>query len=118
MPKGTPIRTDSNGDMDFIDVSIEAHAFAASGVTQDVVANLSLGSVVTTGRVTNLTTSFSFNDPVFVSKSGGLTNIKPTIGVDGFVAGDYIVAVGIIGKNAENPSNKDLILNMGIVGQL
>jgi hypothetical protein len=118
MPKGTPVRSTPAGDMDFIDVSIEAHAFAASGITQDVTPNLSNGAVLTTGRLVNLSTSFNFGDAVYVSKTGGLTNLKPTIGIDGFVSGDYIVAVGVIGKNAENPSNKDLIINIGIVGQL
>ncbi len=118
MPKGTPVRSTAAGDMDFIDVSIEAEAFAASGITQDIVPDLSNGPVLTTGRLTNLVTSFSFGDPVYVSKTGGLTNLKPTIGVDGFVAGDFIIAIGVIGKNAENPANKDLILNIGIVGQL
>lgn len=118
MPKGTPVRSTTAGDMDFINVSIEAHAFAASGITQDVVPDLSNGAVLTTGRLTNLVTAFTFGDPVYVGKTGGLTNLKPTIGIDGFVSGDYIIAVGVIGKNADNPANKDLILNIGIVGQL
>ena len=118
MSKGTPVRMTVDGDMDFVNVSIEAHAFAVSGVTNAAVPNLSPGPVLTSGRLVNLTTTFAFGDPVYVSKTGGLTNVKPSIGVDGFVAGDFIIAIGVIGKNADNPSNKDLILNIGLVGQL
>lgn len=118
MAKGTPVRMTLAGDMDYIDVSNEAHAFAVSGVTNTVVPNLSTGPVLTSGRLVNLTTSFAFGDPVYVSKTGGLTNVKPSLGVDGFVAGDFIIAIGVIGKNADNPANKDLILNIGLVGQI
>lgn len=118
MPKGTPVRQTTAGDMDFVDVSIEAHAFACSGITQSSVPNLSAGPVLTSGRLTNITTSFVFGDPVYVSKIGGLTNVKPERGVDGFVAGDFIIAIGVIGKNADNPANKDIILNIGLVGQV
>lgn len=118
MPKATPVRMRPDGDMDFVDVSIEAHAFAVSGVTSAIVTNLSTGPVLTSGRLINITTSFAFGDPVYVSKTGDLTNIKPSRGVNGFVAGDYVIAIGVIGKNADNPADKDLILNIGLVGQL
>ena len=118
LAKGTPVRTTSSGDVDYINVSIEAHAFAVSGVIQDAVPNLSTGPVLTSGRLLNLTTSFAFGDPVYVSKSGGLTNLKPDVGVGGFVVGDFVIAIGVIGKNADNPVNKDLILNIGVTGQL
>lgn len=118
MPKGTPVRLTAGGDMDFIDVSNESHAFASSGITQAVVSNLSPGPVLTSGRLINVTTSFAFGDPVYVNKTGGLTNLKPTIGIDGFVAGDFIIAIGVIGKNVDNPANKDIILNIGLVSQL
>jgi hypothetical protein len=118
MAKATPVRTNTDGDMDYINVSIEAHAFAVTGLTQAAIPSLSIGSVITSGRLTNVTTSFAFGDPVYVDKAGALTNIKPSKGVNGFVAGDFIIAIGVIGKNADNPSNKDIILNIGLVGQL
>lgn len=118
MPKATPVRLRPDGDMDFVDVSIEAHAFACSGITSSIVPNLSVGPVLTSGRLTNYITSFAFGDPVYVSKTGDLTNVKPSLGVGGFVAGDFIIAIGVVGKNADNPANKDIILNIGLVGQV
>ncbi|HBI02140.1 MAG TPA: hypothetical protein DDY18_11030 [Flavobacterium sp.] len=118
MAKATPVRSTSTGDIDFIDVSDESHAFAVNAVTGTAIANLSLGPVFTSGRLTNITITGSFGDPVFVSKTGGLTTTKPSIGVDGFVSGDWIIMIGSIGKNADVPANKDLVLNIGVVGQL
>ena len=118
MPRATPVRMRPDGDMDFIDVSVETHAFAASGITSEIIQNLSTGPVLTSGRLANVITSFDFGDPVYVSKAGDLTNVKPSLGVGGFISGDFIIAIGVIGKNADNPANKDIILNIGLVGQL
>lgn len=118
MPKATPVRTTAAGDIDFIDVSNEDHAFAANGITSTAIANLSVGSVLTSGRLTNVTITGNFGDPVFVSKTGGLTTIKPDRGVGGFVAGDYSIMIGSIAKNQDNPSLKDIVLNIGVIGQI
>lgn len=118
MPKGTPVRATNTGDMDFIDVSVEAEALAICGVTSATVAPSSNGSVVTNGRVLNLTTSASFGDAMYIDKVGGLTNSKPSIGVAGFVSGDFVIYVGVIAKNVDNPLNKDLVVNLNVIGQL
>ena len=57
-------------------------------------------------------------DVLYVSKTGGVTNVKPSIGVDGFTAGDVIIRLGVVSKNRDNPSNKDLIVNVAIIGVL
>lgn len=106
MPKGTPVRETASGDIDYIDVSDETHAFATNAITGGAIANLSIGSVFTSGRLTNVTLPGSFGDPVFVSKTGGLTSTKPSIGVDGFVSGDWIIMIGTIGKNADVPATR------------
>lgn len=118
MPKGTAVRFNTAGDMDFINVSIEAHAFSCSGVTSNAISYLYSGTVITTGRVTNFTTTASFGDMMYIDKTGALTNIKPSIGVNSFLAGDFIVSVGVIAKNIDNPTNKDLIVIIDVVGQL
>lgn len=89
-----------------------------AGVASESIANGSSGAFITTGKVTNITTSASFGDVVYVSKTGILTNTKPSIGAGGFIAGDFVVSVGVIAKNADNPSSKDLVVIIDVVGQL
>ena len=118
MPKSTPIKIKLNGGIDFINVSIENDAFALGGVTSSDSDNGSSVNVVTAGRIEDITTTFSFGDAVYISKSGNLTNIKPSVDIGGFVSGDYIVRIGTIAKNTANPLLKDLILELALVGQL
>jgi len=116
--RGTPVRMNSNGDPDFVDVSIETQIISIAGVSQDDIPNGKKGVFVTSGRVRDLTTTFDFGDTVYISKTGGLTNVLPSIGVDGFVAGDFVVMLGVVAKNEDNPAFKDLILHIDIMGQL
>lgn len=116
--KGTPIRMNENGDPDFVDVSVETQIISIAGVSQDDIPNGEKGVFVTSGRVKELSVSFDFGDPIFISKTGGLTNVKPSVGVDSFVEGDFVVMLGVIAKNEDNSSFKDLILHIDIMGQL
>ena len=116
--KGTPIRMNASGDPDFIDPSIEAQVVAIAAVSADDVANGVQGVFVTSGRVKNLSVSFAHGDSIWLSKTGGLTDVKPSEGVGGFVEGDFVVMLGVIAKNEDNPSLKDLILHIDIMGQL
>jgi hypothetical protein len=101
-----------------VDPSIEAQVLACLGVAKDSVANLASVGIVTSGRLQDVTVSGTFGDSMFISKTGGLTHIKPSIGVNGFVAGDFVVAVGIVVKNETNPLLSDLLINLRVVGQL
>jgi len=118
MDKGTPVRINTSGEIDFINVSVEDEVANVSGVTSESILNTTSGNFITTGKVTNITTTAVFGDVVYISKTGTLTNVKPSIGVAGFVSGDFIVSVGVIAKNASNPSNKDLVVIIDVVGQL
>lgn len=116
--KATPIRINGSGELDFVNVSVESEAVNVAGVAGENIGDGSTGDFVSNGKITNISTSANFGDTLYVSKSGGLTATKPSIGVNGFVAGDFVIAVGVIAKNQSNPSNKDLVLNIDIVGQL
>lgn len=113
----TPVRIDSSGVVATIDVSSET-ATAISGVMAETVSTGTSGLKAFTGMIENISTSFSHGDVVYVSKTGNLTNQKPSIGVDSFVEGDYVIRIGVIGKNESNPSNYDLHLSINVVGQL
>ena len=65
-----------------------------------------------------LVTTATFGDIMYVAKDGSLTNIKPTDGEDGFVSGDFVIKVGVIVKDSNNPSQKNLIVNIQVMGQL
>lgn len=116
--KGTPVRLNSFGDIATIDISAETEALAVVGITSEDIVDGASGTIITAGKVTDLTTTATFDDPMYVSKAGTLTNVKPDIGVSGFVAGDFVISMGVISKNETNPANKDLIVNIQVVGQL
>lgn len=111
-----PVRANTSGELGLVNVAMES-ASSIVGITLTSIPNGNSGDVVTSGKIENIN-SFDLGDVIYVSKSGGLTNTKPEIGVDSFVAGDWIISVGVIAKNQSNPSNKDLFVNIQIIGQL
>jgi hypothetical protein len=116
--KTDPIRLDASGNIQKIDPSVEAQALACIGVAKSSISNGSSTAIVSQGRLEDVTTAGTFGDPLYVSKSGGLTNVKPSVGVNGFVEGDFVIFVGIVAKNQTNPLLKDLMINIRVVGQL
>ena len=116
--KGTPLRINSSGELDFVNVSVEDEVLNIIGVANQSISDGSIGSTTANGKVEDITTSFNLGDTVWLSKAGALTNIKPSIGVDGFVSGDIVVFIGVIAKNESNPSLKDLIVFIERQGQL
>lgn len=117
LPKGTPVKITSSG-ISTIDVSQEADIDALGGVLKDDTSNLTKGNIITSGSIENLSTPFAVGSSVYISKLGTLTNIKPSIGVNGFGEGDFIVLIGMIAQNVDNPTGKDLLIRLQVVGQL
>jgi hypothetical protein len=116
--KADPVRLDALGKIKKVDPSIEAQALACIGVSKNYVPNGAVTPIVCQGRLEDITTSGNFGDPLYVSKTGGLTHIKPSIGVNGFLEGDFVILVGVVVNNQTNPLLKDLIINIRVVGQL
>jgi len=117
LQKLTPVRINNLGVVDSIDVSLE-EAISVSGVTTEDILNGASGGSISSGIIEDITTSFNLGDVIYVSKSGDLTNTKPSIGVDSFLEGDYVIKIGVISKNELNPAAKDIYINISIVGQL
>jgi len=113
-----PVRLDTAGAVQKVNPSVEAQVLACIGVAKDSVANAAPVGIVTSGRLEDVTVPGSFGDSLFLSKTGNLTNTKPSIGVGGFVAGDFVVFIGIVVKNQSNPLLSDLMINVRVVGQL
>ncbi len=117
--QAVPVRIDSNGDIDTVDVSVESEADSVIGLVKDSIINDgNSGQVATDGRLKNISTSAVFGDAIYIDKAGALTNVKPSDGVAGFTTGDFVVKVGVIAKNRDNPLNKDIIINVKTVGQI
>ena len=113
-----PVRANLSGDMDLIDVAVESSALAVVGITKVSIPNATAGSMVTSGRLENISGGFAFGEVIYVSKTGGLTSTKPADGVGGFVVGDMVIKLGVTTKNQTVPTNKDLIIQVQIMGIL
>ena len=113
----TPVKLNTSGVISEINVSLD-DTISVAGVITEQIFNGSVGFMASTGTIKDINVSFDLGDTVYVSKTGLLTNIKPSTDVNGFAAGDYIIRVGVIGKNESNSSKIDLHLSMDVVGQL
>ena len=93
LPQGTPVKATSSG-LGLVDVSVEADVDALMGVLKSASANGTSGQVISSGTIEKFSTPFVVGDPVYVSKLGTLTNIKPSAGVNGFGEGDWVIFIG------------------------
>lgn len=117
IPKLMPVKITASG-MALIDPSSEADIDAFAGVTAQSVINGGGGDIVNSGLVTDTGLSYAAGTRIFVSKSGGVTNVKPDIGVGGFVSGDWIISLGVVSLNESNSILKDVIVFIEVRGQL
>jgi len=113
-----PVYSNTSGDIALIDVSNEAQALAAVGITAENISHLSSGKVISSGRLEDVSISYAFGSALFISKTGTLTNVKPSVGSGGFEIGDFAIHVGVVVKNIGNPALKDILMSVGVVGQL
>lgn len=116
--KATPVRITSSGTLALINPSAETEIDGLAGLVKNNVTDGNAVDVISAGTIENITTLANVGDTVYMSKAGGLTNTKPSIGVGGFVAGDWIIRLGVIAKNQTNPLLKDIVVNIQFVGQL
>lgn len=117
IPAGIPVKITSSG-IALVDVSVEADIDAFAGVLKETAANNTSGNIISSGSIEKISTPYAVGSMVYISKTGTLTNIKPSTGVNGFGEGDFVVKIGMIAKNNDNPSDKDLLVGIQIMGQL
>lgn len=115
-----PVRINTSGDMAVVDVSIEAQAMSVVGLTLASVNHGNIGLIVTSGTVYNIGGSWGYGDVLYINKNGTLTNIKPDIGLGSpaFAIGDFIVRIGVVSRQPGSPTQKNLILQVQVLGQL
>lgn len=116
IPTLTPVVISAAGGFTTIDVSsFDPRTLA---VTSSAIADGSFSSIVLQGVIEDVTTPLAIGDSVYVSKTGGLTSTLPSVGVDGFVAGDALIIVGDIIENSANAADKDLVVDIRFVVEL
>jgi len=118
LSKGTPVSVNTSSQLVAVNVSSETSVQALVGLTGQDIPSAATGSVIYSGRLEDITTSYVAGDALYISKTGNLTNVKPDIGVGGFVSGDFVIFVGVVVKNEFNNSLKDIKLMLSVVGQL
>lgn len=118
IPALSPVGIDNSGDLKPIDVTDELSSLLQLGITESSINSNAYGKVIFTGRIENITLSYPHGTILYVSKASTLTNQVPTIGINGFVAGDKVIRVGGIVKNKSNPTLKDLIVKFEVIGTL
>lgn len=118
---GAPVSVDTSSNIAPTDVSDETSVMRFLGITGEAIPSAASGQVFSNGRASSLAsqlTGFAYGDPVYIGKSGTLTNIKPDVGVNSFVTGDWVVFLGVVVKNEFDPSEKDIQLLIEVIGQL
>lgn len=115
--QASAVYSDSTG-IHLIDPSVEAQAQGIVGVTSTNISTGTNGQIVSNGTILNISTSASIQDVMYVQKNGSLGNTKPSIGVGGFLAGDWIIKVGVITMNTSNALLKDLTVTIQVIAQL
>ena len=121
--KGTPVRMNTNGDFIPVDITSEdclrIFGLAFANINPSV-----LGDIITSGRIDNVSLTASFGDVLYITPDGSvkgtseLTTGGPSIGNNGFLSGHYSIRLGVVAKNLTNPVQKDIIVNIQLLGQL
>lgn len=114
----TPVKQNTSSHISKIDVSIESDVMNIIGLLTVTTVNNTAGAVLLNGFLQNISTGFNVADVLYVDTNGNLTNIVPNIGSNGFSRGDFVVKMGRILQNINNPSNQDFKLEMSVIGQL
>lgn len=118
IPALTPVGMDNVGNIMPIAIGDNLSSIAVLGITEASILPSQSGNVVFSGRIENVSISAPHGSILYVSKTGSLTTNVPTIGMFGFVAGDHVIRIGGVVKNKTNPSLKDIVVRIEVVGTL
>ena len=119
LAQGSPVSVSISGTLQPVNVSDTANATASVGIVfAPSIGVGAIGEYITNGLFIGMGAVFSFGDVIYVDKSMALSNVRPSVGVGGFLAGDYIVKIGVVVRNQSNPLVKDLLVGVQVVGKL
>lgn len=74
------------------------------------------GQIISSGRLLNYTTGLTIGTPLYVGTDGNPTNIVPSVGVNGFLSGYYVIFLGVLVAN--ETSGIDIALFTQVIGTL
>jgi hypothetical protein len=117
LPKGYVVSLGTSG-FELVDITNENSVSTIVGIIADDIAVGGNGNFLSNGTLEEIEGLGLSNGPVYLSKTGALTNIKPDIDQPSYDVGDFIVRVGTIITNADNPSKQDLVISLIVRGQL
>lgn len=118
IPKAQACSVNGAGLLVPLNVSSDASWKAFVGYANIYIPTSTLGPVITNGRLQNFTTSYTAGTSLYIDKTGNPTNIIPSIGVNGFVAGDMVIFMGVIVANEANNAEFDISLFTQFIGVL
>ena len=118
IPQAQACSVNGSGLLVPLDVSSQASWQAFVGYANVRIPTSALGSIISNGRLENITTSFTAGMPLFIGKDSNPTNIVPSVGVNGFVSGDAVIFMGVLVPNEDNPSELDIALFTQVIGTL
>jgi hypothetical protein len=116
--KATPVSVDTNSKIVSIDVSDEDSVNRFVGLLVSDTNNAANGMVADSGRLEDVTIGYPAGTALWVSKAGFLIDSPPSIGVNGFAAGDFIIFVGVVVENQFDSLKKDIQLMRYVAGRL
>lgn len=122
--KGRPVVMNSSGEFEEVDISFES-ALQTFGITETSINSGASGSIITHGRLEDVTLTAALGDVLYVKPDGSLIGSSeftvgtgPSVGNDGYVLNDYSIRIGIVGKNLADPFKKDIIVNVQVLGRI
>lgn len=119
LAQGTPVSVNGSGQIIPTNVTSQSSVEAFVGYVSTSIAISAVGTVISNGRLQNLTGySFTIGQAIYIGIGGILQNTQPTYGVTGFNTGDSVVFCGVVVKNTTNPSNQDLQILTQVIGVL
>lgn len=116
--KGTPVSTNTSGQMILVDVSDQVSVQRLVGVCAADTSSGASGQVVDGGRLEDVTTSYTVGTSLYIDKTGAISSVVPSVGVGSFTFGDFAIFVGVVVKNEFDPTKKDIKLMLSVIAQL
>lgn len=116
--KATPVSVDASSHLVDIDVSDKDSVEKFIGLAANDIPDATTGMIADNGRLEDVTIGYPVGTALWVSKAGFLIDQPPTIGVNGFVAGDFAIFVGVLVENQFDNLKKDIQLMRYIAGRL
>lgn len=118
IPQGMAVYANTSGHILPVDPTNQTSVGAMVGYANIRIPSTASGGVISSGRLENITTSFSVGDALYVGLDGNPINVKPDYGVAGFSVGDSVIFIGVLVNNEFNPAQTDLQLFTQVIGQL